>query len=390
MLPRLPSDCELVPLKLKHKLSYKGHYLYDYVSPQKLINALKWLKANKPLYADIDIADDWVESAIADDEELVMSMLEQPENMEHDGNTDIAEVTNDDSANGSSSQPSNPVSRYTYVLKVFAREHRYGIHDVPSDGNCLFSVCAYQLQSIGHDVVDASSLRQAVCQHLSCFGEFYSDFVHQPVASSDEYNADNEPPNEEDAYIESITDTVVQQKLPYQKYVKRLSEGAWGDSIAISAMCNMFDVNIRVFCANAAGTSIAVNTPINDVCKQSLSLGLIMQYHFVGLDNMDNIAATSAQRVCIDEECDDETISAGDQHRLEITGGTHASMMSLENPDQIVSIAPAEGQKPLFIMSDPNFELMCNPDKFCYGKGGFGKKKTLCLQCRYWHPKISP
>ena len=35
---------------------------------------------------------------------------------------------------------------------------------------------------------------------------------------------------------------------------------AWGDSIAISAMCNMFDVNIVVFCANAAGTSIAVNT----------------------------------------------------------------------------------------------------------------------------------
>lgn len=25
-------------------------------------------------------------------------------------------------------------------------------------------------------------------------------------------------------------------------------------------------------------------------------------------------------------------------------------------------------------MSDPNFELMCNPDKFCYGEGGFGKK----------------
>ena len=50
---------------------------------------------------------------------------------------------------------------------------------------------------------------------------------------------------------------------------------------------------------------------------------------------------------------DDETIAAGDQYRLEITGGTHASMMSLENHlNQIVSyLAPAEGQKPLFIMS---------------------------------------
>ena len=58
MLPRLPSECELVPLKLKRKLSYKGHYLYDYVSPEKLTKALKWLKANNPLFADIVIADD--------------------------------------------------------------------------------------------------------------------------------------------------------------------------------------------------------------------------------------------------------------------------------------------------------------------------------------------
>ncbi len=45
-------------------------------------------------------------------------------------------------------------------------------------------------------------------------------------------------------------------------------------------------------------------------------------------------------------------------------------MLTLENPDQIVSIAPAEG-----IMSDPEFELICNPDKFCYGSGGFSKDR---------------
>ena len=65
-----------------------------------------------------------------------------------------------------------------------------------------------------------------------------------------------------------------------------------------------------------------------------------------------------------DEHCDgfelvDETIQAGDECTLEITGSTYASLMSLENPEQIVSIAPAEGQKPLNIMTDPDFELMC-------------------------------
>ena len=38
--PRLPSECELVPLKMKRKLSFKGHYLYDYVSPERLTIAL--------------------------------------------------------------------------------------------------------------------------------------------------------------------------------------------------------------------------------------------------------------------------------------------------------------------------------------------------------------
>ncbi len=34
--PRLPSECELVPLKLKRKLSY------NYVSPERLSSALRW------------------------------------------------------------------------------------------------------------------------------------------------------------------------------------------------------------------------------------------------------------------------------------------------------------------------------------------------------------
>ena len=46
VLPRLPSQTELTPLKLKCKLAYKGHYMYDYITHQK---ALTWLKAKNPL-----------------------------------------------------------------------------------------------------------------------------------------------------------------------------------------------------------------------------------------------------------------------------------------------------------------------------------------------------
>ncbi len=60
-----------------------------------------------------------------------------------------------------------------------------------------------------------------------------SHYVHQPVANNDGYNADNEPFDEEDAYIASVVDPVAQQELRWQKYLRRLSEGAWGDTIPL-------------------------------------------------------------------------------------------------------------------------------------------------------------
>ena len=70
VFPHLPSQSELVPLKLKRKVAYRGHYLYDYIRPQKLLDGLRYLKANNPLYADIDVNEQWVEEAMANDEEL--------------------------------------------------------------------------------------------------------------------------------------------------------------------------------------------------------------------------------------------------------------------------------------------------------------------------------
>ena len=77
-LPRLPSQSELIPLKLKLKLSYKGHYLYDYVTPERLLNALRYLKANNHYYKDISINENWITHALEDDEDLMSSLMENP------------------------------------------------------------------------------------------------------------------------------------------------------------------------------------------------------------------------------------------------------------------------------------------------------------------------
>ena len=37
LLPRLPSQCQILPTKLKRKLQYRGHYMYDFIRPDKVI-----------------------------------------------------------------------------------------------------------------------------------------------------------------------------------------------------------------------------------------------------------------------------------------------------------------------------------------------------------------
>jgi len=50
LLPRLPSDCGLVPVKLKRKLMYKGHVMYQSIRPDIVMRALAFMKMNHDQY----------------------------------------------------------------------------------------------------------------------------------------------------------------------------------------------------------------------------------------------------------------------------------------------------------------------------------------------------
>ena len=84
VLPRLPSQSELVPLKLKRKLAYKGYYMYDYITPQKLLDALAFLKGNNPLYVDIAVNHEWLDN----DAELCECLVEQHNDTDEEPNND--------------------------------------------------------------------------------------------------------------------------------------------------------------------------------------------------------------------------------------------------------------------------------------------------------------
>ena len=431
VLPRLPSETELIPLKLKRKLAYRGHYMYDYISPEKVLTALRWLKQNNPLYANIDINNDWLDQAMANDDDLFAGMVEQADtndmnsatndlNSEPTHSEHITSCTDNDcghtnqSMNSDESQSmecsrtaclqsdDDPFTIAFNILETVARENGFAIQNVPYDGDCLFSSIAYQLKSIVTSSMDKNTLRQMVADHLENNSILYMGFLSQPVVSNDAYNADTEPPDDQDAYIETVTDHDLQTELRWVKYLKRLRDGAWGDHIAIQGICDMYNVTVNVLSSqNPNMIQILPRSYIKHASQGEVYVGLIMQYHYVGLDQMpmdvgtnDNIVADHAtpedsQASTTETPLDDATIDKGDEHTIQITGGPTASMMSLEHPESIISVAPAEGQRPLFIMTDPNFEAMFNPDKFCLGTGTFSSERPRKLTYRkYFNQRL--
>ena len=228
VLPRLPSQSELVPMKLKRKVAYRGHYMYDYIRPQKILDALSYLKANNPLYADIDINEQWVEEAMANDDELCQYLVEQDDDsMETECQGDSSGTANvTTSVQNEPMECSNDgdeLSTALEQLKAFAKQNGFTIHNVPYDGDCMFSAISYQLQANDVCSADSSELRQKVADYLEGNAPMYCDFLCEPVPSEeDSLTADTAQPTPEDDFISSVSDPQLQSELRWQKYVRCL------------------------------------------------------------------------------------------------------------------------------------------------------------------------
>ena len=55
----MPSELQLHPIKLKCKLEYKSHYMYDMIHRDHVINAITWFKEHNSHYADIELNEHW-------------------------------------------------------------------------------------------------------------------------------------------------------------------------------------------------------------------------------------------------------------------------------------------------------------------------------------------
>jgi len=70
LLPRIPDNASILPVKLKRKLEYSGHYMHHTVRPQKILEALHWLKLNNEHYKDIEINLNWEKTWFEQEEDL--------------------------------------------------------------------------------------------------------------------------------------------------------------------------------------------------------------------------------------------------------------------------------------------------------------------------------
>ena len=67
MLPRMSSEVQYHPMKLKKKMIFKSNYMYNFIRKDVVAAAIKWLKENNPLYSSIELNEDWANSWINSD-----------------------------------------------------------------------------------------------------------------------------------------------------------------------------------------------------------------------------------------------------------------------------------------------------------------------------------
>ena len=147
----------------------------------------------------------------------------------------------------------------------------------------------------------------------------------------------------------------------------------------------IINISIHILCSQTAAISTVV--PANGTSISDVYIGLIQQYHFVILESNNSINGPS-EIGNDNKELNDSIIEEGDEHTRQITGGPLESLLCIENPEadaHIYSVAPAEGEKPLFIMNDAHFEEMSNPDKYPFGIGGYNTNRDRKITCRKYY-----
>ena len=256
--------------------------MYDYVTPDNILNALRWLKVNNPLYKDIDINTDWVTQSLHDDGEMLCSLIENPS----DTGMDMSEPPPTSPTCNSSSSVDDVITTYSVLSRV-ARERGFTIHEVPRDGNCAIS---YQLK---HFQIDSNIMRSMLVTYLRDNPYFNDTHCCNFITSVSNNNGYNAAPDEHDFYIASVVNPEEQAQLRWVKYLDRLQNRAWGDHIALQGICNMLGITVEVMQVACNYDTVVTVSPTCGSSSHKVYVGLVLQYHYVGLDPISNTSSVA-------------------------------------------------------------------------------------------------
>ncbi|XP_043953976.1 uncharacterized protein LOC122820538 [Gambusia affinis] len=91
LLPRSNMEGSLLPVKLKRKLTYKGHYDYQYVDSMHVQEALWYLKHCNFHYKDVEFNESWINEFVQEDNNSVLN-----NDSVNEENEDIIDENDDD------------------------------------------------------------------------------------------------------------------------------------------------------------------------------------------------------------------------------------------------------------------------------------------------------
>ena len=425
LLPRLPNEAEILPMKLKRKLCYKSHYMYDSVHPQKMIAALQWLIKNNQLYSETELNVNWTNEWNESDPELWQAVRGC---VVSNTTCQFTEKETKEHVTPSSSKVvmrtvSSPIPDTFMHLKQLCTQEGYSIENVPGDGNCFYHAVAKQLQHTGvfsqyHK--NHALLRKDLLNYLETHpkGE-QGQLAFRDFLANRTVEGDTGPNTVLDQYVENIPNEEDRLELRWQRYLQDMEQGSWADHITVQGMADMLHVSIRIV---ATGNPNTVVRPSDGNVNDILHLGLIGQLHYVSLiqtEMNEIVEVTEVQNYAdgmkreqhvnrdeglssgrtknsqqnIDEEAEKEKLDDNVEYEQEceafdtsckLRGLPYDTCLQAENIDvnQIISVAPGEGMKPLNILTDQSFEEMAFPHKYPLGKGGFSEERKEKLTVR--------
>ncbi|XP_067660106.1 uncharacterized protein, partial [Haliotis asinina] len=137
VLPRVQTSDQMIRVKLKRKLAYKGHYEYQYVNKENIRAALSYLKESNIYYRDIDFNNDWINPHDIDikDDDLINPDTDAAVEIVED----VARKVHSDHASGSKSNSAS-------ISKEISE-------DESNENGLLLDTCLQPID-IGQDILD--------------------------------------------------------------------------------------------------------------------------------------------------------------------------------------------------------------------------------------------